>query len=402
MPRQSCCLPHWAGARLVLAVAMIVLTGCAEVPKPIVAPPEVAYPNIRVASRNAALVLADQIRAVGKGEGAVWVSPAINVHSGEITASGRELQILTALDLKTLLGDVVVKSLGAKEDAQWSWVLAPSVQFEKPKSGAQDDSWFRVSVAAISPTGKSLPGITLRVNARQFDATPSRFYREAPLVLTGSYHETRQEVAKGGGSSIPVEARNRFITIEGLLQEAVLRYESGDYPEALAGFDRVIARDSSNLTALSGRYQALIERGDATMAEAALSALMDAAIKQGNISFKFLFQVRSVEFRDDLDISRRYQSWLKQIARHLSTAGVCVNVLGHASRSGSFDYNMKLSTARATQIMQQLLAYELRLKGRVSAEGRGYQDNVIGSGSDDATDAIDRRVDFKIVTCSQG
>lgn len=285
---------------------------------------------------------------------------------------------------------------------QWSWVLAPSVQFEKPKSGKQDDSWFRVSVAAISPTGKSLPGITLRVNARQFDATPSRFYREAPLVLIGSYHETRQEVAKGGGSSMPVEARNRFITIEGMLQEAVLRYESGDYPEAIAGFDRVIARDPSNLTALSGRYQALIEAGDATMAEAALSALMDAAIKQGNISFKFLFQVRSVEFRDDLDISRRYQSWLKQIARHLSTAGVCVNVLGHASRSGSLDYNMKLSTARATHIMQQLLAYESRLKGRVTAEGRGYQDNVIGSGSDDATDVIDRRIDFKIVTCSRG
>lgn len=393
---------HWQQANRAVAwrallpgMVFAIISGCAEIP----APPEVSYPSVRIASRNAAHALADQIKSAGNTTGAIWVSPVINLHSGEITASGREMQVLMALDLKTLLGDAVVQSLGAKDGSSWNWVLAPTVQFEKPRDGKLDESWFKINVVAVSPEGKTLPGVTLRVNAHQFDATPSRFFRDAPLVLTGAYHDSRQEFHKGSKSNVPIEARKQFIATEGMLQEAVLSYEAGDFRGSISGFEKTIQKDAGNLTALSGRYQALLELGNYTEAESALSQLMSAAIKQGNISFKFLFQVRSTEFRDDLEITRRYNSWLNQIAKQIYSSGMCLHILGHASRSGSFEFNQQLSHSRASSVMSQLLRYAPGLKGRIKADGRGYQDNIVGSGTDDAKDAIDRRVDFKLLSC---
>lgn len=376
-------------------VIAVISAGCAEIPTP----PEVSYPNVRAASRNAAFVLADQIKRIGDGDGAIWVSPAINLHSGEITASGREFEVLLSLDLKTLLGNSVVQNLDARETPSLNWVLAPTVQFEKQRDGKLEESWFKISVAAVSPRGKSLPGVTFRINAHQFDATPSRFFRDAPLVLTGTFHDTRQEFYKGNKSNVTLDVRNRFISTEGFLQEAVSSYEAGDFRRAINSFDKIIVKDTDNLAALSGRYQSFFELGSVLEAESALGQLMSAAIKQGNISFKFLFQVRSIEFRDDMDITKRYQSWLKQIAKQINVSGMCLNVLGHASRSGSLEYNQQLSESRAGSVMSQLLKHVPELKGRIKAEGRSYRDNIVGSGTDDATDAIDRRVALQLYSC---
>jgi hypothetical protein len=37
---------------------------------------------------------------------------------------------------------------------------------------------------------------------------------------------------------------------------------------------------------------------------------------------------------------------------------------------------------------------------RTTPSGKGFRENLVGSGSDDAVDALDRRVEFRIVPCS--
>lgn len=392
LPFTYCKIGFWSTFTLAISVF---ISGCAAPP----APPEKKYLNVRIAARNAAESAAEQLKHAGWRDGAVWVAPAINHHSGEITASGRELQVLMAMDLKILLGDAVIQSLGGEENTKWDWILAPSVNFEKPTGKDSGSNWFKVKVSIVSPKGKSLSGVVVRVNANQFDATPSRFFRDAPIYLTGNYNNIRTEFAKGEKSTASLEDRNRFIAVEGMIQESILNFESGDYKKAIQGFDKVIAKDPENLPALSGRYQSLIEVGSATEVENALVKMIAAALKQKNISFRFLFQVRSVEFRDDNEITRHYHSWLNQLAKQVFSAGHCLQVRGHTSRSGSFEYNNDLSYSRANQVMNLMLKYESGLKGRIKIQGRGYQDNVIGSGTDDANDAIDRRVDFKLLSC---
>jgi len=38
-------------------------------------------------------------------------------------------------------------------------------------------------------------------------------------------------------------------------------------------------------------------------------------------------------------------------------------------------------------------------RGRMIATGRGYKENLVGTGKDDASDALDRRVEFKVIGC---
>ena len=41
------------------------------------------------------------------------------------------------------------------------------------------------------------------------------------------------------------------------------------------------------------------------------------------------------------------------------------------------------------------------LASQLRATGVGYTQNLVGTGTDDASDAIDRRVEFKVVECGR-
>lgn len=73
--------------------------------------------------------------------------------------------------------------------------------------------------------------------------------------------------------------------------------------------------------------------------------------------------------------------------------------MGHTSRSGSESVNDRLSLNRATTV-RTLLEHEAPGLERLSrVSGVGFRQNLVGTGTDDATDAIDRRVVFEVVAC---
>jgi outer membrane protein OmpA-like peptidoglycan-associated protein len=162
----------------------------------------------------------------------------------------------------------------------------------------------------------------------------------------------------------------------------------------------MVERDNtSSLVVFSGLYQSLFKQQKMSEAETAFGALIRRAIADNNISVKFLFRVRSQEFRDDGDLAIQYPIWLRQIAKQMYASGKCLEINGHASKSGSPEFNDRLSLQRALWIKTKLIEAEPRLSKRLSANGKGFKENVIGSGTDSALDAIDRRVDFSIVAC---
>jgi outer membrane protein OmpA-like peptidoglycan-associated protein len=96
-----------------------------------------------------------------------------------------------------------------------------------------------------------------------------------------------------------------------------------------------------------------------------------------------------------------YPIWIRQLARAMQASGHCLNVVGHTSRSGSEALNDRLSLQRA-ETVKRLLEGEVRaLNTRLRASGVGYRENIIGTGTDDERDAIDRRVEFKVVDCQR-
>ena len=76
-----------------------------------------------------------------------------------------------------------------------------------------------------------------------------------------------------------------------------------------------------------------------------------------------------------------------------------MEVVGHTSRTGSETFNDRLSAQRAAFIQKRLEAEAPQLNGKTKASGVGYRENLIGTGTDDASDSLDRRVEFKINNC---
>jgi outer membrane protein OmpA-like peptidoglycan-associated protein len=108
-----------------------------------------------------------------------------------------------------------------------------------------------------------------------------------------------------------------------------------------------------------------------------------------------------VRFATDSTFSGSYAQWLRQIAAQTLSSQSCLQIMGHTSPVGPAAMNDSLSLLRAEYIQSRLEDDKPLLKPRMVAAGMGSRENLIGTGRDDATDMLDRRVELKPITpCS--
>jgi outer membrane protein OmpA-like peptidoglycan-associated protein len=62
--------------------------------------------------------------------------------------------------------------------------------------------------------------------------------------------------------------------------------------------------------------------------------------------------------------------------------------------------NDRLSGLRADLLKDRLEGQERVLRGRLVSTGKGSREMIVGTGRDDSSDALDRRVEFKVAKCS--
>jgi outer membrane protein OmpA-like peptidoglycan-associated protein len=126
---------------------------------------------------------------------------------------------------------------------------------------------------------------------------------------------------------------------------------------------------------------------------------VDYSLSNRRLAVKFLFRPGSTGFWTDPKISGPYPLWLRTIAQQATSSGACLEVVGHASATGPEPLNERLSLLRAEYVKQRLEAESPSLTKRSIAAGAGSKNTLVGNGRDDASDALDRRVEFKIVAC---
>ena len=114
---------------------------------------------------------------------------------------------------------------------------------------------------------------------------------------------------------------------------------------------------------------------------------------------KFLFRPGSSALQADAAGAAPQQLWLTALATHAAKRAACMEVTGHSSRSGPEPINARLSLLRAEYVKTQLERNAGALEKRLLANGAGSRETLIGNGKDNLTDALDRRVEFKVIPC---
>ena len=233
------------------------------------------------------------------------------------------------------------------------------------------------------------------------DATPSRYYRDVPVLI-------RDKVVEGYAKTTTTTPGQRADTYymerigaASVISEATTLYNDEKYQDALGQYRSALATpQGEQLRAQSGIYLASMKLGNVAEAEQAFGRIVALGIAYNELGVKFLFNPSSVDFWSDPKISGAYAMWLRQIAREAVAAKSCIAIVGHTSRSGPGPVNDTLSLKRAQYVRQRLIVEAPELAGRTRAEGMGFRQNIVGSGTDNGFDVLDRRVEFKIVPCA--
>jgi tetratricopeptide (TPR) repeat protein len=233
------------------------------------------------------------------------------------------------------------------------------------------------------------------------DHTPLPYYRDSPVLVKDKVIEgyARTSATPPGQHGDPFYLER--IASATLVNEATALYNQERYVEALGHYRSALAMPAGEqLRIVNGIYLASAKLGRTAEAEQAFGRVVALGIAYNELGVKFLFNPGSTDFWSDTKVSGAYPMWMRQIAREATAAKVCMNVVGHTSKTGSGPANDALSLQRANFIRQRLTGEASGLGPKTRTTGMGFRENIVGSGTDNAVDALDRRVEFRIVPCS--
>lgn len=260
---------------------------------------------------------------------------------------------------------------------------------------------FRVSIALVD--GRS--GIVVaqggaRATGEAVDMTPTKYYRDSPSTTKDRTVEGQIRTAQTSVGSAADEVYLANLTVLAMISEGSRLYDAEQYAEALTVYETAVARaDGKLLRVFNGLYLSNMQLGKMEAAEQAFRNIVQLGLATNSLSVKFLFKPGSTDFWPDPKVNGPYPMWLRALGREITAANACITIVGHTSRTGSESVNEKLSVARATSMQKRLETVNAELIGRIQASGVGFRENLIGIGTDDLRDALDRRVEFRIRGC---
>ena len=381
----------------------LLVAGCAAPPPPPPPPPPLPPPpaptvddTLEGAINGVMLDIARQLGPDALAEGSAVIDPLLDGRSGQQTkATERTMQVLTVAVPKVLTRVRLLPfdEAGAKESR---WLFNGTLTAQDGAPGT-----YKLTVA-LSDRGSGV--VVARgvapLKDGQLDLAPTRFYAESPSLVRDravqGYIETTERPVGQKADGLYLEQ----IPTAALLAEALEAYNNERWDDALKLMAAAATRDDGQqLRTFNGLYMANMKLGRTADAEAAFGRIAALGLSTSNLAVKILFRPASTDFMGEAPV---YAMWLRQIAKAAQSSQLCLNVVGHTSKTGTEAGNRSLSLRRAQTMRDRLVrdAPALARGQRVRTEGKGWDETIVGTGTDDLRDALDRRVEFKVVGCT--
>lgn len=324
---------------------------------------------------------------------AMVLDPSLDSGSGQQTLATQQLDKLVAERFATRYEGYEVLPFRAANLARAQLLLTGTF------TRAAQDYRLQLSLTDLK-TGNVVAQSSAVAAGSTVDMSPLAYYRDSPVLVKDKVIEGYiRTTATAPGQRADAFYLERIATAT-LVQDAMVNYNAERYQDALGQYRSALATPvGEQMRALTGVYLSTAKLGRAAEAEQAFGRVVAFGVASRELGVKFLFNPGSTDFWSDSRVSGAYGMWLRQIAKESSNAKVCMDVVGHTSKTGSESFNDALSLRRATSIKQRLSAEAADLGPRIRPLGMGFRENIVGSGTDDTVDALDRRVEFKISAC---
>jgi outer membrane protein OmpA-like peptidoglycan-associated protein len=401
----------FASATIASLCTALLLSACAGVstpPAPSPAAPVVPVQAYDKAVLSAATALFGNAKLPPEGAPPqsrypVVIDPLIDGISGAQSVATRSMGARLAALMREQYPQFDVQAFSAANVARRPLVLIGTftgVNAERQTTGRRES--YRICLAlADLRSGKLVSKGLAFALTEGVDPTPLPFFKDAPAwsddQATEGYIKTCQGT-KAGDAINPLYL-DRIIAAA-LVAEATDAYDAGRYKDALDLYTNALMTPAGRqFRVLNGIYLANWKLGHQRQAEDAFSEIIDYGIEQRRIAIKFLFRPGSTAFVPDRALSGPYPIWLKAIALRTSESTRCLEITGHTSATGPEPLNERLSLLRAEYVRTRLEDAAPELARRLIANGAGSRQMMVGNGRDDASDALDRRVEFKVIGC---
>jgi outer membrane protein OmpA-like peptidoglycan-associated protein len=330
----------------------------------------------------------------------VVVDPSIDAGSGQQTAATALMDTRVTQRMTSQFDSIEILPFQTANLSKAAYLLTGTLTRVASQQGATKRP-LQINLALTDlRNGNVVAQASALARDEGLDHTPARYYQDSPVLVKDRVIEGYIKTS----ATPPGQPSDAYyferVAVATVIHEANQLYNAEKYADALAKYRAAGGTPSGDqLRTLNGIYLAQTKLGRTAEAEAAFGNIVAYGLKSSQLDVKFLFNPGSTVFWSDPRISGPYGMWLRQIAKEANAARVCMNIVGHTSRTGSEAVNDALSLQRAGAIQQRLAAEVAALGSRVKTRGVGFRENLIGSGTDNAIDALDRRVEFKIVGC---
>jgi len=374
---------------------MLAAGGCAH---PVVGPQdhasELAFDE---AVDTAVDALFEQAKRKATAKRTVVIDPVLEAGSGNQTVATQAMDARIVERVTAKYRRFEMLPFHSSNMARARYVLTGTMSPTGEQASAADG--YRIDLALTDLKTRSIAAqASSRASAQGVDTTPTVFYRDSPVRLHDSIVERAVTTSRTPPGQPVVPEYLESMPAGTLLAEATNAYNADRIEQALALYTQALAATGGDqIRVHSGIYLANWRLGRVADAEQAFGRVVASDLSNRHLGVKFLFKTDSTDFWPE--VSSAYAFWLRQIAKQAATSKACLHVVGHASRTGSEQYNDQLSERRALYIKQRLESESAELATRTRASGMGFRENLIGTGTDDMRDALDRRVEFKIDEC---
>ncbi len=241
-----------------------------------------------------------------------------------------------------------------------------------------------------------------RATMQGINPTPIGFFSETPVWARDPATDAYIKTCQGTKLQEKIDPAyiNRMLA-SALIVEGIKAYDARKYKSAAELYQSALNTDGGDqLRAYNGLYLANLKLRNAPGTTEAFGRLVDYSLKANRLGVRFLFEPGKATFIRDKQLSAQYPMWITQLAKRVEATTSCLDIVGHTSRTGTEPANDKLSAERSAAIKARLVTAAPALAARIVTHGAGSRENLVGTGRDDASDAADRRVEFKLAQCT--